>query len=108
MIVRVSLFVFASLLLAAHFLREANAAAVLVCLAAPLLFLVRKRWSLHVLQALAYVAAAIWIMTATQLAHERLALGLPWQRAVAILAGVALLNVVTALLLNSRGIKSKY
>ena len=108
MILRVSLFVLASLVLAAHFVRQASPVPTLACLLMPLLFLVRKRWSLIVLQASAYVAAAIWITTAVELAHERLAMGLPWTRAATILGGVALLNVCAGLLLNSRVAKSKY
>ncbi len=107
MIPRVSLYVLASLVLAAHFLRQERMAPIVLCLAMPLLFFVRKRWSLVVLQAGAYVAALIWVYTAFELAHERMAVGLPWMRAAGILAAVGLVSACAGLLLNSRGIKSR-
>ena len=50
---RISLFVVAALLLGAHFLRAGSLALVALCLAAPLLFFWRQRWSLILLQLLA-------------------------------------------------------
>ena len=73
MISRISLYVVAAALSAAHFLRVGNMVAVALCLATPLLFLVRRRWSLLILQWLAYVAAAIWLATAWQIVDMRLA-----------------------------------
>ena len=73
MISRISLYVVAAALIAANFLRVGNMVAVALCLATPLLFLVRRRWSLLILQWLAYVAAAIWLATAWQIVDMRLA-----------------------------------
>lgn len=105
---RISLFVLAALLLGAHFLRAGNYAMVALCLAAPLLFFYRKRWSLIALQFLAYCAAATWIGVAIQLVQMRQQLGQPWTVAVLILGSVALFTLLAGLLLNSRAIKERY
>jgi len=108
MTLRTSLFVIAALLLGAHFLRTGNSAMVALCLAAPLLFLVRRRWSLILLQILAYGAAVTWIAVAIQLVNLRQQTGQPWAFAAVILGSVALFTVAAGLLLNSRAIKDRY
>lgn len=105
---RISLFIIAALLLGAHFLRAGNFVMVALCLSAPLLFLWRQRWSLILMQALAYCAAATWIAVAIQLVQLRQQLGQPWIVAVIILGTVALFTLLTGLLLNSRTIKERY
>ncbi len=105
---RISLFVVAALLLGAHFLRASNFALVALCLAAPLLFLARKRWSLIVLQLMAYAATATWILAAVRLVQLRQQMGQPWTAAVVILGSVALFTLISGLLLNSRAIKQHY
>lgn len=105
---RISLFILAALLLGAHFLRAGNLLMVALCLAAPLLFLWRRRWSLILLQLLAYGAAATWITAAIQLVQMRQQLGQPWTAAVIILACVALFTLLAGLLLNSRAIRQRY
>src|SRR5512146_211650 len=74
MIPRITLFAVAALLLAAHFLRQGNLVMTALCALSPLLFVCRKRWSLIVLQVLAYVAAGVWIVTTVRLLQERAAL----------------------------------
>ncbi len=106
MILRVILYVLASWVLAAHFLRQGMLLPVLVCVAMPLLFLVRKPWSRVVLQAFIYGATMVWLFTAVELARERVAEGLPWMRAAAILGVVALVSLCAGLALNSRVFKS--
>jgi hypothetical protein len=105
---RVSLFMVAALLLGAHFLRAGNLLMVALCLAAPLLFLWRSRWSLLLLQALAYCAAANWVAVAVLLVQMRQQLGQPWTAAVLILSAVALFTLIAGLLLNSPAIKERY
>ena len=102
MIARIALYIIVSLLIAAHFLRMGNTIAVALCLAAPLLFLVRQRWSLLLLQWLAYVAAAVWLATAWEIVATRWSLGEPWLRSAAILLAVAALNMLAGGLLRSR------
>jgi hypothetical protein len=102
MFARIALYVIISWLLAAHFLREGDVTAVALCLAAPLLFLVRRRWSLLLLQGLAYVAAAVWLATAWDIVATRWSSGEPWQRAAAILLAVAAVNLLAGTLLRGR------
>ena len=98
----------AALLLAAHFLRSGDFFVAIACLLAPLLLLVRERWSLIVLQVLAYVGAGLWLITTLEILQQRLALGLPWLRLVAILGVVTLFTIVAGLLLNSAAVKNRY
>jgi len=105
---RISLYVIAALLLGAHFLREANFAMVARCLATPLLFLWRKRWSLMLLQFLAYCAAGTWIAVAIELVRLRQQWGQPWAVAAIILGAVTLFTLLAGLLLNSRAIEERY
>jgi len=108
MIWRIGLFVLVSLLLAAHFFREGSGLLTAACLLAPLLFAWRRPWSLVVLQASAYLGAAIWVVTAVRLVQERIAVGAPWTTAAAILGAVAVLTAVSGALLNSRTFRNKY
>ncbi len=108
MIARISLYVIAALLIAAHFLRVGNLIGVAFCAATPVLFFVRQRWSLLLLQALAYVAAAVWLMTAWQIAAERWSFGQPWLRATLILVAVAAVSALAGGLLHSRSLQARY
>ena len=108
MLSRISLYVVAAALIAAHFLRVGNMVAVALCLAAPLLFLVRRRWSLLILQWLAYVAAAIWLATAWQIVDMRLAFGEPWLRAALILIAVAGVSMLAGGFLRSYSLHLRY
>jgi hypothetical protein len=101
MIARIALYVVISWLLAAHFLRMGHVTAVVLCLAAPLLFLVRQRWSLLLLQWLAYAAAAVWLAKAWEIVAARWSSGEPWLRAAAILLAVAGINMLAGGLLRS-------
>ena len=108
MILRIILFVVAALLLGAHYLRAEYYLPVALCLAAPLLFFVRKRWSLIVLQVMAYAASTIWLVAAVRLVELRQQAGRPWMAAVVILGAVALFTLAAGLLLNSRSLARRY
>lgn len=108
MALRISLFITAAVLVGAHFLRAGNLALVALCLAAPLLFLHRKRWCLIALQVLAYAAAANWMAVAVELVRLRQQMGQPWTIAAMILGTVALITLVAGLLLNSRAMRERY
>ena len=92
----------ASLALAAHFLRGAQAGAALACAAMPLLLALRRRWVKIVLQLFFIAGAGIWVETALELSQHRMALGLPWQRVALILGVVALATAGAALALQAR------
>ena len=108
MIPRISLFVIAAALLGAHFLRAGDPALAALCVATPLLFLYRSRWSLVLLQLLAYAAATAWIAVALRLVQVREQSGQPWTATAIILGSVALFTLVAGLLLNSRSIREHY
>lgn len=82
--------------------------AVALCLAAPLLFLYRRRWILIMLQVMAYGASAIWIVAMLRIIEQRQLAGRTWTAAALILAGVALLTLLAGLLLNSRSFRERY
>jgi hypothetical protein len=108
MTLRISLFVIAALLMGAHFLRGGNYLLTGLCLTAPLGFLYRKRWSLILLQLLAYAATAVWTGVALELLASRQQMGRPWAAASVILGAVALLTLVAGLLMNSRCLRQRY
>ena len=108
MTLRIGLLVVAALLLGAHFYRAGSYLATVPCAVAPLLFCVRRRWSLVLLQLFAYAAATTWVIAALRLVQERRQLGRPWTAAVVILGTVALFTLVAGLLLNSRAIAGRY
>lgn len=106
--VRIVLYVIAAMLLGAHFLRAGNLGMVALCLLSPLLFLHRKRWSLILLQVMAYCAAVNWIVAAVQIVQLRQLEGRTWTTAAIILGAVAALTFLAGLLLNSRFMKARY
>ena len=108
MSVRISLFAIAAWLLGAHFFRAGNFLLVALCVASPLLFLYKKRWSLILLQLTAYAATAIWLQAALQLVEFRQQAARPWAAAAAILVAVALFTLVAGLLMNSRCMRERY
>lgn len=108
MILRILPLIIAFLLLAAHFLRAGSLVLTLACLLAPLLLLMRRRWTLMLVQFSAYVGAGVWLYTAIHLVQERIMFGRPWSKAAIIIGTVTLFTIVGGLLLNSRAIKDKY
>jgi len=108
MIARIVPYIIATWLIAAHFLRTGHLILTALCLATPLLFLVRRRWSLLLLQLLVYAAAVIWLFTAWQLVEMRRTFGQPWLLAAAILLTVAAVSVLAGLLLRSTTLQQRY
>jgi hypothetical protein len=74
----------------------------------PLLLLIRKPWSLILVQLSAYAAAVVWVYTTIRLLQERMISARPWSGAVIILSSVALFSVFAGLLLNARKVKERY
>ena len=108
MSVRISLFAIAALLMGAHFFRGDNFLLVALCLATPLLFLYKQRWSLILLQLTAYGASATWLWTAFELVALRQQAGRPWTTAALILGAVACFTWVAGWLMNSRCMRERY
>jgi len=98
----------AALVLGAHFLRDGNILLTVVFALSPLLLLIKQRWVLWVLQAIAYVGAVLWLQTAIQILNQRLLLGEPWLRMVIILGVVAAFSVFAGVLMNGKVMQDKY
>lgn len=79
-----------------------------VSILVPLLLLIRKRWSLILVQLSAYAAAGVWLSTAIHLVQERMISARPWSGAAIILGSVALFSMFAGLLLNSRKVQERY
>ncbi len=84
--------------LAAHFLREANFALLLVCLACTAALWTRRNWAILLNQLLLVGGALVWLGTAGQVLDKRMAEGRPYVRMLAILGAVAALVLTTAAL----------
>jgi hypothetical protein len=108
MLPRVVPFLLAAALLAAHYFRMANYGLLALSLAAPLLLLVRRRWTLLVLQLAAYAASLVWLASLLELVQYRLQMGRPWTAAALILGTVTLLTLLAGLLLNARALRERY
>ena len=108
MALRIGLLIVAAALLGAHFYRAGSIPLAGLCLASPLLFLWRRRWSLVLLQLFSYAAAALWVDAAIRLVALRVEAGRPWIAAAVILGVVALFTLAAGLLLNSRSLSRHY
>jgi Na+-transporting NADH:ubiquinone oxidoreductase subunit NqrE len=108
MTLRIVLFLIAAALAGAHFLRAGSYSMVALCLATPLLFLFRRRWSLMLLQLAAYGATLNWMLAIVLLVQMRQQIGRPWATAALILGVVTLLTLLAGLLLNSRSLRERY
>ncbi|MFA6029817.1 MAG: hypothetical protein WC969_08190 [Elusimicrobiota bacterium] len=99
----------ACLLLAAHFLRWGKYGAVAVCFFIPSFALVvRRRWSLRLLQGLLGLGTLVWMQAGVRFGVERLQHGEPWMRMAVILGSVAGFSAVAAWLLEQPPVLSKY
>ncbi len=105
---RISLLTLAVILIAAHFLRSFSIIPMLICLAAPFILLIKKRWSLLTVQALTVVAAVIWLITLNEIIQQRVLEGRSWTASAIILGVVTGYTLLTGWLLNSRSVKEKY
>lgn len=108
MFIRIIPFVVACLLLGAHFLRQGSLPLMGVCLLAPFLLFVKKRWAWSVLRVFAYGSAAIWLYTTITLVRHRLAVGAPWTRMSLILLGVTAFTLFAAYLISSDVLRKRY
>jgi len=102
MFARITLYLIVAALIAAHFLRAGDLLPAALCLMTPLLFLLRSRWSLLLLQWLAYAAALSWFWTAWELVGLRRSYARPWLLGAAILVAVAVLTALAGVLLRGK------
>ena len=89
------------LLLGAHFLRSGHLLLTGACLLLPGLLLIRRQWSLQLLQFLLYIGAAVWVNTVIRIARLRINLGQSWGRMAIILGVVAGFTIISGLLLHT-------
>jgi len=108
MILRLIPLVIAYPLLAAHFLRGGNLGLTLLCLLIPFLLLIKKRWSLIIVQVSLFLGSWIWVRTAIIIIHDRMMLGISWWKILIILGPVAIFTLSAGLLLNSSVVRKKY
>ena len=108
MILRIILLVVAYLLLGAHFLRSGSLGWMALCFSIPFLLLIRKRWSLIIVQISLYIGSWIWVRTGIIIIHERMMLGIPWIRVALIIGLLALFTLLAGLLLNAPVMKARY
>ena len=101
-------FILSALLAGAHFLRSNSLLPMLLCLAAPLLLLNRRRWSLVVLQVFSVVVALLWLLILWGIIQERIFEGRSWLASGIILGLVALFTLFSGWLLSTLQIKNRY
>ena len=95
------------LLIAAHFFRSYNLLPMIFCLAAPFLLLIKRRWSLIVVQSLTLVSAFIWLTALYGIIQERMMMGRSWLASAIILGLVAIFTLYSGWLLDAPQIKDK-
>lgn len=100
--------ILASILIAAHFLRSFSLLPVLLCLLAPFLLLIHKRWSLMTLQLATIPAALIWLVTLYGIIQQRIFEQRSWTASAIILGVVAAFTLFAGWLLSSPQVKEKF
>ena len=96
------------LVLAAHFYRAGNLILVVLIAASPLLLFIRSAWIVRVIQVELVFGGVEWIRTIFRLVHIRQADNLPWERLAIILGSVAVFTILSALVFNSKALKTRY
>ena len=100
--------IISAVLVAAHFLRSFSLLPMLLCLAAPALLLIKRQWSLVLLQCLSVIAAAFWMYVLYGIIQVRIFDGVSWTASAIILGAVALFTLYSGWLLNTPEIKNRY
>jgi len=100
--------ILSAVLLAAHFLRSYSLLPMTICLLAPFLLLIKRRWSLVTLQLLTILAAIIWSSTLSGIIQQRIYEQRSWTASAIILGVIALFTLFAGWLLNSSQVKERY
>jgi hypothetical protein len=79
-----------------------------LCLGAPLLLLLRRRWVARAYQLLLLGAIAVWIKTGWVLIDLRISTQAPWLRLTLIFAFVIVLNLIAMYIFETPKMKSRY
>lgn len=96
------------LLLAAHFLRDANYVGVALFIGLIGLLFVKRSEAARILQAALFLGALEWLWTIYELVQVRTAMGLPAARMMLILGVVAAATALSAGLFHTRALKRIY
>ena len=94
--------------LGAHFLRYGYAIGVIGSLVLIALLFLRQPWVARLVQVALVLGALEWVRTLFSLVQVRAAMGEPATRMVIILGSVALVTLVSALLFQTRPLKTVY
>lgn len=96
------------LVLAAHFYRAGNVALAILSIFLTGLLAVPKPWAARSLQAALLAGGAEWIRTAAFFIGLRRDAGRPWGRLALILAAVTLLTALSALVFETRRMRTRF
>lgn len=94
--------------LAAHFYRGGLPAVTALCLALPLLLLLRRAWVPRLFQWLLLLGALEWLRSIYVLVSVRIAFEQPWARLALILGAVALFTLLSGLVFRNRALQRFY
>jgi hypothetical protein len=92
----------------AHLIRSGMPLMVLLVPFVLCLLFIPRGWVARLFQLLLALMAVEWVHTAVSVALERRAAGEPWLRAIAILVGMALLNLAAAWLFEQPPLRDVY
>lgn len=98
----------ALVLLAAHFLRDGNLAAVVILLAVIPLLGLQRRWVPRLFQVILGLGALEWLRTVLALRGARAAMGQPYGRMLVILGAVTLFTTIAAAVFEADPIRRWY
>ena len=96
------------LVLGAHFMRLDLYVMTGICLLLTGLLLVRRPWSVRVIQAVLVLGGIEWILAMLRYVEQRKEIGDDWTRLAIILTGVALFTILSALVFFSKRLKFHY
>lgn len=96
------------LALAAHFYRSGRLIIAGICVALIALLAIPRAFAARVVSIALFAGGLVWIETAYTIASVRIDMGQPWYRLVAILGGVALGSMLSALLFRTARLRARY
>ena len=96
------------LLLAAHYMRAEQTGLVALWVSALLVLLIRRGWVANTFSILLVLGALVWGSTTHTIYKVRAVMGAPWLRMALILGGVAVFTAASALVFQTKAMKSRY
>ncbi len=108
MVWRIIVVVFSYILFWAHLSRHHLDPWSYLAFLVPLLFLIKRKWALRVMEYLLYIATLSWIYTTVDILLIRLHNGQPYVRFLVIMIAVIIYTIFSALVLRSKVFDKKY